>query len=273
MQTQVRIVNNAVNSSVSNSPEFIDASSNTAVNGSANIGKGLIFPRVDLSALASFPGVISGIPNSFPTRFDGMIVYNTAASGVAGVGSTMGTLTPGFWYYENKSLSVNGGQWKPIGGNTLGIPSGSATTGSVIAVNGQLTVAQLSADFSIPTAITPQMIGNLNREILDNENKYTDSATANSFKASVNGVYEITINVQLSTEYGSYPVLGLWDDTTGKWAVRVNDIRTPREAFRPIPWSVPQTWWPRIPTLSGLPITPPGLFLSARVRELPDPDL
>ncbi|WP_294241079.1 hypothetical protein [uncultured Chryseobacterium sp.] len=83
-------------------------------------------------------------------------------------------------------------------------------------VNGQLTVAQLSADFSIPTAITPQMIGNLNREILDNENKYTESVTDNSFEASVNGVYEITINVQLSTEYGSYPVLGLWDDTTGK---------------------------------------------------------
>ncbi|WP_294322777.1 hypothetical protein [uncultured Chryseobacterium sp.] len=60
------------------------------------------------------------------------------------------------------------------------------------------------------------MIGNLNREILDNENKYTDSATDNSFEASVNGVYEITINVQLSTEYGSYSVLGLWDDTTGK---------------------------------------------------------
>ncbi|MCD9855155.1 tail fiber domain-containing protein [Epilithonimonas sp. JDS] len=118
---QVRIVNNAINLSTTNSPAFLDASSNTTVNLSNNIGKGLIFPRVDLSTLTSFPSVIVGIPNSFPTRFDGMIVYNTANSGTAGVGATLGTLTSGFWYYDNKSSTNTGGIWKSL---TSSISSG-----------------------------------------------------------------------------------------------------------------------------------------------------
>ena len=113
-QAQVRIVNTANNDAVINSPAFIDASSNMTINNSTNVGKGLIFPRVDLSAMTSFPAITTGIPNSFPTRFDGMIVYNTATSGVAGVGSTQGTLTAGFWYYDNKSTSNTGGTWKPV---------------------------------------------------------------------------------------------------------------------------------------------------------------
>ncbi len=115
LQAQVRIANVANNIAVTNSPAFIDASSNTTINSSPNVGKGLIFPRLDLSAMSSFPGVTAGIPNSFPTRFDGMIVYNTATSGTAGVGSTSGTLSPGFWFYENKSATNNGGTWKPMG--------------------------------------------------------------------------------------------------------------------------------------------------------------
>lgn len=178
--------------------------------------------------MTAFPGVTSGIPNSFPTRFDGMIVYNTASSGTAGVGTTMGTLYPGFWYYENKSSTVTGGQWKPVSSNSLSLPAGSATTGTVIAINGQMAVAQqitvqLTADFNTPIATVPLMIGNLNREILDNENRYSGSASGNSFKVSANGIYEVAINAQLSTDNGSYPVIGLWDDTTGKWIARVND--------------------------------------------------
>jgi hypothetical protein len=116
---QVRIVNSATNTGLSNSPAFIDASSNVTVNSSNNIGKGLVFPRVDLTQMNAFPGVQSGLANQFPTRFDGMIVYNTAESGVAGVGSTEGTLSPGFWYYENKSTTNSaGGTWKPLGSSS-----------------------------------------------------------------------------------------------------------------------------------------------------------
>jgi len=114
---QIRIGSNvtSTNSAVANSSAFIDASSNNTFNPTTNMGKGLLFPRVDLVAFTAFSGTPTGIPTSFPNRFDGMIVYNTATSGVAGVGSTEGTLSPGFWYYENKSATLTGGTWKPLG--------------------------------------------------------------------------------------------------------------------------------------------------------------
>jgi hypothetical protein len=111
---QVRIVNNTSNTAVSNMSAFIDGSSNSTANSTTNVGKGLIFPRTDLTTFTAFGGSPTGLPTSFPTRFDGMVVYNTAASGVAGVGATQGTLSPGYWYYDNKSATVNGGTWRPI---------------------------------------------------------------------------------------------------------------------------------------------------------------
>lgn len=114
---QIRIVNTNVNSSAPNSSAFIDASSNTTTNPTSNVGKGLIFPRVDLTTFTAFsPAAGSGIPNNYPTRFDGMIVYNTATSGAAGVGATSQPLFAGFWYYDNKSATNNGGTWRPIVG-------------------------------------------------------------------------------------------------------------------------------------------------------------
>ncbi|WP_347218047.1 hypothetical protein [Chryseobacterium sp.] len=112
---QVRIVNSASNAGVGNMTAFIDASSNSTANGQPNVGKGLLFPRTDLTTLTAFGGGPTGAPTSFPTRYDGMIVYNTAAAGVAGVGATQGTLSPGYWFYENKTTNVNGGTWKPLG--------------------------------------------------------------------------------------------------------------------------------------------------------------
>lgn len=113
---QIRFNNTVNNISATNSSSFLDASSNTTVNASTNLGKGLLYPRTNLTTFTAFSGSPVGIGNSYPTRFDGLVVYNTAASGVAGVGATQGTLTEGFWYYDNKSGTVNGGTWRPIGG-------------------------------------------------------------------------------------------------------------------------------------------------------------
>ncbi|GEN78099.1 hypothetical protein [Chryseobacterium hagamense] len=151
LSAQVRTVNSATNVSVTNSPAFIDASSNTTVNGSSNIGKGLIFPRVDLSAMTAFPGVTAGIPNSFPTRFDGMIVYNTASSGTSGVGSTQGTLTPGYWYYENKTSSNTGGTWKPMSTATSAVAN-TASNGLTLSGNDVKLGGILSQATDIATA-------------------------------------------------------------------------------------------------------------------------
>ena len=114
---QVRIVNSLSNSVAANSSAFIDASSNVANNLKLNIGKGLVYPRMDLTKFDSFGGSGSfGIPNNYPGFYDGMQVYNT------GTGKTLSSasdnivdVVPGFWYYNNKFTNVKKGTWTEIG--------------------------------------------------------------------------------------------------------------------------------------------------------------
>ncbi|KPH14210.1 hypothetical protein [Chryseobacterium sp. ERMR1:04] len=103
-------------------------------------------------------------------------------------------------------------------------------TGTAIVINGKLIVAQeitaqMTADFTDGSG-APVAIGNLNNVIIDNQNLYTASATSNSFKVSADGVYQVTINGQLSTTNASSPVLGVWDNTANSWIARVNDLFT-----------------------------------------------
>lgn len=154
---QVRIVNSTTNTAVNNSSAFIDASSNSTTNATVNVGKGLIFPRTDLTTFNAFSGSPVGIGTSFPTRFDGMIVYNTASGGVAGVGSTSETLFPGFWYYDNKSTTVTGGTWKPLTPNTrVNFATTETVTNTqvdgaqVYGIKGQFTTTGTSTSVTIP---------------------------------------------------------------------------------------------------------------------------
>ncbi len=106
----------------------------------------------------------TGIPNNYPTRFDGMIVYNTATSGVAGVGSTQGTLSPGFWYYENKTASNTTGTWKPLTAapvnTTVNIGTAETATNTqiagsqVYAIKGTFTTTGTSTAITLPTVGT-----------------------------------------------------------------------------------------------------------------------
>jgi hypothetical protein len=113
---QLRVSNFSSISNTANASAFLDASSNSAYNGTANIGKGLVFPRTDLSTFTFSPSTAIGTAINYPTRFDGMIVYNTKTGGAAGQGNTEGELAPGFWYYDNKTTTLLGGTWKPLGG-------------------------------------------------------------------------------------------------------------------------------------------------------------
>ena len=107
------------------SSAFLDATSAGATyNNSDILGKGIIFPRTDLTKLTAFfddefsPTV--GSTGNYLTFFDGFVVYNIAESGKAYIGDTEGTLSPGFWYYDNKSGILTGGTWKPLGGGGNG---------------------------------------------------------------------------------------------------------------------------------------------------------
>ncbi|NML69063.1 hypothetical protein HHL23_04560 [Chryseobacterium sp. RP-3-3] len=116
---QVRFSNSTMHTAILNGSAFIDASSNPVSNLSTNVGKGLLYPRTDLSTFKAFGGAPIGIPTSFPTYYDGFTVYNTNVGGQAGVGNTQGALTAGFWYYDNKSNTINGGTWKPLSAGTV----------------------------------------------------------------------------------------------------------------------------------------------------------
>ncbi|MDN3692458.1 hypothetical protein QWZ06_09320 [Chryseobacterium tructae] len=139
---------------------------------------------------------------------------------VGGTSSTAGSAGD-----AGQVLKSNGPDAAPTWQNLAGVPS---STGTVIVVNGQFLVAQeiieqMSADYTEIGTGPAVSIGNLNNEIVDNENLYTGSGTTNSFKISADGVYQITINAQLSTTNGTYPTIGIWDNTNTKWVARVND--------------------------------------------------
>lgn len=142
---------------------------------------------------------------------------------VGGTASTAGSAG-----VAGQVLKSNGPGNAPTWQSIAGVPS---STGTVIAVNGQFLVAQeiivqMTADFTILDTTVPMSIGNLNNEIVDNENMYTGTPTGNFFNVSADGVYQVTMNAQLSTTNGTSPVIGIWDNTVGNWVARVNDLYT-----------------------------------------------
>ncbi len=117
-------------------------------------------------------------------------------------------------------------EWK-----TLSIPTlPDLATGTVISIDGELMIAQeitlqMTADYTYGGATSgPGVpIGNLNNEIIDNENTYLGTTTGNSFKVSNDGVYQVNMNMQVATTNNTVPVIGVWDDTVGNWVARVSD--------------------------------------------------
>jgi len=163
--SQVRIFNSTTNSSALNSSAFFDASSNIASNTSTNIGKGLLYPRTDLTTFANFGGSPTGIGSSYPTRFDGLLVYNT------GTGNTLSTasdnvvaVTPGFWYYDNKSTTLKGGTWKSL--NSSNNLSGAITSSGNTTSLGTFTSSNIASALtdetgtgSVVLAASPSLTG------------------------------------------------------------------------------------------------------------------
>lgn len=139
------------------------------------------------------------------------------------------TNTKGSSGLAGQVLKSNGPGLAPSWEALAGVPN---ATGSVIVVNGQFIVAQeiivqMTADFlgkaSTGGTAPPDLLGNLNDEIIDNENTYKGTATSNSFKVVADGVYQIMMNLQIQSINASTPVIGVWDDTAGTWIARAND--------------------------------------------------
>lgn len=116
--------NNPVSATIATQSVFLDASAGNFTN-SANNGKGLVFPRTNLTTFTFVTQTTNVL--SFPTSYDGMIVYNSATGNTPTTGSGIGSqpVTPGYYYFSNPTAgtgspatyTTSGGRWLPIAGD------------------------------------------------------------------------------------------------------------------------------------------------------------
>lgn len=115
INAQVRTNLNVNNSAINSQTAFFDASSSPTWNATTNQGKGMVFPKTNLTTLSQLIATPNGLNTAYPNRLDGMIVYNTGV-GAPAIGATQTPqVTEGFYYYKNTSGNLNGGYWVRIG--------------------------------------------------------------------------------------------------------------------------------------------------------------
>ena len=177
---------------------FLDASAYSDVGD--NLARGLVFPRTSLTAF-TFVNEGSSFGN-FPTGYDGMVVYNTATSGVAGAGLTDGTLSKGFWYYDNPTPAggapttalVNAGTWRRLGGESSTVKSktviatvAAGATSASLDVNG--VAANKIAPGTVGTFLGAKIYNSSNKLVMTADSDY-DSAT-NIFATGNGYMYQV----------------------------------------------------------------------------------
>ncbi len=116
----------------------------------------------------------------------------------------------------------------------------SSETGTILVVDGAFLIAQeLTVQFTedytynprnAPSLLPPWPLGKLNNIILDNKNTFVATppeggfpAGGNRFRVVQTGIYEFKMNIVISTNAGTNPVVGLFNDTTNTWVVNTND--------------------------------------------------
>jgi hypothetical protein len=120
------VSNNVIVSTITNSNVLLDGSTNfsTESGAGANTGKGVIIPSVDLVNFEFDLTLADSF--TFPTFFDGMIVYNNAQGSTLTTGDRSSTPTvvdSGFYYFSNPNGASNGnvtaGVWTPLGSGSV----------------------------------------------------------------------------------------------------------------------------------------------------------
>uniref|UniRef100_A0AAU6WMS2 Tail fiber domain-containing protein n=1 Tax=Chryseobacterium endophyticum TaxID=1854762 RepID=A0AAU6WMS2_9FLAO len=141
MQAQIQ-TNNGVTNGITNSNVLLDGSSGFSTEAGAGpyVGKGVVIPSVDLVNFQFDLSQADGF--TFPTYFDGMIVYNNATGNTLTTGnrpSTSLAVTPGFYYFYNPNGASNGniigGQWKALGGTATGDNLGNHSATQTLVMN------------------------------------------------------------------------------------------------------------------------------------------
>ena len=133
------LTNNGVTPDVTNSNVLLDGSTNFSVESGAgaNVGKGIILPSVNLVNFEFDLTLADGF--TFPTYFDGMLVYNNATGTTRTGGpnnpNVASSVTPGFYYFSNPNGATNGnvaeGTWMPLAGGGDVTPPNVNEDGSI----------------------------------------------------------------------------------------------------------------------------------------------
>ena len=176
---QIQVQNDPASGNIIAENPFFDASSYDLSIDASSTGKGMVFPRADLTTwVFNIANLYSGSPY-FITAFDGMIVYNSGTGNTptddgSGNNPTLSTaVTPGFYYFSNPydlsgGTTVITGVWTPLGsggsggGGTKDITTTAAPTDTkvngkqVFAINGTFTASGTSTKITVtkPTGMT-----------------------------------------------------------------------------------------------------------------------
>jgi hypothetical protein len=163
------LTNQPVNPTITNSNVLLDGSTNfsTDVGAQPYVGKGVIIPSVDLVNFEFDLALADGA--TFPTMFDGMLVYNNATGTTLTAGNRSSTATPvvpGYYYFYNPNgygnQTVQPGVWRPLGGDPrVNIANTETVTNTLI--NGTQVYAKkgtftVSGSSTAPTAYAPAAI-------------------------------------------------------------------------------------------------------------------
>lgn len=195
-----QIYTQGVDNSISGSNILIDGSSTFSVESGAgaNVGKGIIIPSVDLVNFEFDLTLADGF--TFPTYFDGMVVYNNVTGATLTTGdrsSTSTNVAPGFYYFSNpdgaNNGNVTGGTWIPLGSSAQQTPPN--TTGQILGIRSY----------------------NVNQNLVGTQNQLTVSTSSyndpNALIFSINYT-PVSENSTLIIEFsGNYTIAGSATDT------------------------------------------------------------
>lgn len=166
VNAQVNVNNGIQPATINNSNAAIDLSSafSTEAGAGANIGKGIIIPSVNLVNFEFDTSLADG--STFPTFFDGMIVYNNANGTTLTAGNRSSTATivsPGYYFFYNPNGSTNGavqqGVWRPLGADPkVNIATAETVTNTL--VNGNQVYARRGTFQTSGSSTTPTSFSN-----------------------------------------------------------------------------------------------------------------
>ncbi|MDH6250671.1 hypothetical protein M2347_000398 [Chryseobacterium sp. H1D6B] len=137
--------NGTPQSTITNSNVMLDGSTafSTESGAGPNVGKGIVVPSVNLVNFEFDLTLADG--STFPTFFDGMLVYNNATGTTLTTGNRSSTATPvapGYYFFYNPNggtaQNVTGGVWRPMGGATKTNVTTAETATNTLVNNAQV---------------------------------------------------------------------------------------------------------------------------------------